>query len=145
MKISSVITFLAMIGGITFIMGLMVMEGSLKYDVSINGSNWNSSYNYINQINQSLSPLESDFKKISDTSEESGGWFFKLVSGISAIPKAIIAVPSVVFSSIIYGREMIGSLGMMFLIPGALILIMMVIVFIWGLFKLIEIFQRYPT
>jgi len=145
MKISSVITFLAIIGGVIFIMANMITEGSEKYDVRINKSDWESSYNYVNDINQSLNPLIEDFNKITDTSEESGGWFFKLVSGIAAIPKAVIAIPSVVFSSVVSAKEITGSMLKSFKVPGEIILIVFVVISIWVVFKLIEIYQRYPA
>ena len=145
MKISSVITFLAIIGGIIFIMANMVTEGSDKYDITINKSDWESSYNYVNDINDSINPLIEDFNKITDTSEDSGGWFTKLVSGISAIPKAIIAIPSVIFSSIVSTKEITGSILKSLKVPSEIILIAFVVISIWVVFKLIEIYQRYPA
>lgn len=145
MKISSVIGFLAIVGGIVFIMAMMVTEGGEKYDVNINKSDWESSYNYVNDINNSLNPLIEDFNKITDTSEDSGGWFSKLVSGISAIPKAVIAVPSVIFSSIVSTKEITGNVLTSLKVPTEIILIAFVIISVWVVFKLIELYQRYPT
>ena len=144
MKISTLVTFLAIVGGIVFIMASMISEGESKYDVSINKSDWENSYNYVNDVNQSLSPLIDDFNKITDTSEDSGGWFSKLVTGISAIPKAVIAVPSLVFSSIVSTKEIATGITSSLKIPGEIILIILTIITVWAVFKLVEIFQRYP-
>ncbi|MFX1312072.1 MAG: hypothetical protein ACFFHD_05625 [Promethearchaeota archaeon] len=142
MKISGVITTILIIGAIIFIMASMINEGQEKYDVEINKSNWENNYDYVNEINETIEPVNNALRIITDTSEDSGGWFYKLTTGIAAIPKAVIAIPSLGMSSAVYAKEIITSITTSLNIPAELIIILLVVISAWVIFKLVEFLQR---
>lgn len=143
MKFSSFFFFLLFVSAIFSLYALMYQEGNQQFgEVNASSSEWNDSYDYVESLNASISPLEKKFKTIQD---EDAGWFSKLTSGITAIPYAVIIFPQVVFG----GLEMAGDVSMGFLvalaIPGYIISIILLGLLVWGVIKLVEQFNKYPT
>jgi len=143
MKFSTFVIFLLFVSGIFFIFAMMYTEGNQQFSgVNASSAEWNSSYDYLAKVNSTVSPLEVKFKTIQD---ENAGWFSKLAAGISAMPYAVIIFPQVIFGAL----ELSGGMTTGFLtalaIPGYLILLILVSLLIWGIFKLVEQFTQYPT
>jgi len=140
MKISTFVQLFLVIAAFMVIFGLMSDEAKVYYPESnINDSEWYGKYNYAEQINESTSGIQTSLKNIGD---DETGWFTKILSGIAAIPKAAIGLVSLVFTSFFLGGKIItGSLTTLN-IPGAIIGIILVVMIIWGIFKLIEIYHK---
>lgn len=136
MKISSVITFMVIIAGIFFVFALMIDEANTQYpDADLNSSEWEDQYDYVDNINSSISPLK---EKLDVITSEDVGWFKKITTGITAIPKVIVFVPKVTFDTIKFGGNMITDFFVALNFPGKITIIALTLVFIFAIFKLIE-------
>lgn len=141
MKISTFIIAILVISGFFFIFGLISQESKQYYpEANINDSEWYGKYDYVSNINRSISPLQESFNKIQD---ENVGWFSKLTSGISAIPSAVIAIPTLLFGSFIVGGEIVTGTATTLKIPFYLIILVSVMILVWGIFKLVEMYNRW--
>ena len=131
------------ISGFFFIFGLMSQEAKTYYpDANINDSEWYGRYDYVSSINTSIAPLQTSFETIQD---ENKGWFTKLTSGIAAIPAAVIAIPNLLFGSFVTGGTIIAGTFTTFNIPIYIILLISVMIIVWGVFKLIEMYNRWQV
>lgn len=143
MKISTFITLILIISAVFFVMGSMTSEiNEYSPEVQINDSAWAGRYDYTEDINASIAPIKNSFDTIQD---ENKGWFSKLTSGIAAIPAAVIAIPKLIFGSLIMGGSLIVGTFTTVGIPFALILTITVMILVWAIFKLIEIYNRWQT
>ena len=140
MKISSFIMILLMIGMVFFVFSQMASEANTKYGPKINNTDWETKYNYVSRVNSTISPLKSSFDNIED---DNIGWFSKLTSGIAAIPRAVIALPALLVSSFSIGGEMISNFATALGVPVFILNIFLTALIVWGIFKLIEAFQRW--
>jgi len=143
MKISTFVMIILVMSGFFFIFGLMSQEAKLYYpDSEINDSDWYGRYDYVSSINSSIAPLERSFKDIGD---ENKGWFSKLTSGIAAIPAAVIAIPSLLFNSFITGGKIVTGMFNTLNVPQYLVTLILVMIVVWGVFKLVEIYNRWQV
>jgi len=141
MKISTFISILLVVGGIFFLFASMVAETNTQYpDADINSSIWSNKYNYADRINTSIAPIQQAFVDIED---DNLGWFTKLVSGIAAIPRAIITLPILIFSGFAIGGEMITGFATAIKLPAYILQVILVMLIAWGLFKLVDTFARW--
>ena len=139
MKLSGYITIILMVGLCFAMVGSVVTDFETEYpEIDVNSS-WETKYNYADEINQSLSGLKEQFDIISDEDE---GWFAKLTAGISAIPKAIIFVPSVLFGTIAYGLIILVDVGTEIGIPPFVSGFAIVAVILFIIFKLVAFWHR---
>jgi hypothetical protein len=139
MKLSVLVTFILLTSAVFFIFSQMVSESNDLYGSNINSSEWDSKYDYVNDINGTISPLYQKFTVIQD---ETQGFFTKLAAGITAIPYAVIVFPQVIFGSLVVtGKISTGFLAAL-AIPGYIITLLLVGILTWALFKLLEFFQR---
>ena len=139
MKVSVVLTYMLVVAGIFFIFATMVDDANQQYSTNINSSEWEDKYDYSANLNETISPLETQLKAISDTEN---GWFTKITAGITAIPYAVIAIPTIMFQSITFaGYLVVGTLSS-FGIPKFLVSIVLLMISFWAIFKLIEFYQR---
>lgn len=139
MRASTFFTILLLVGGLFSLFTLMVQEANQQYpDANLDSTEWNNKYDYASRINKTVAPLKNAFDKIAD---EKNGWFQKITAGIAAIPYAIIIVPSVIFNGLNIGSEMIAGFSSAISIPGSIVLICIIGLIIWGIFKLVEFFQ----
>jgi len=160
MKISTAITFLIIVSAVFAIYGLMVHEANNTYTGKIEGftpintGNWSSSNNgwngqdsntgqfdFLASINGTLGPLQEKFTQIKDPDL---GFFTKLVAGISAIPYAIVLVPDVLFNALFLSGALITAFLTALSVPSWFIVAGCVLLLIWGIFKLLEYYQRVP-
>ncbi|GAF88084.1 unnamed protein product [marine sediment metagenome] len=99
-----------------------------------------SKYDYSKEINESMGGLKKEFDIIGD---EDIGWFSKIAAGITAIPKAIIAVPVTIFQTMRYGISIFSSVGSdIFKIPEEIINFGVVALFIIIIFALVSFWHR---
>ena len=141
MKISTFISLFLVIAGFMFIFALMSDEAKTYYpDANINDSEWAGKYDYSEQINEKMNDSVTAFKNIGD---ENKGWFVKIVSGIAAIPSAVIGIASLVLGSFGYGAGIITGTLTTLTVPATLIFIIIIMITVWGIMKLIELYQRW--
>ena len=139
MKISTLISVMVMVSAIFFIFSSMVQESNEQYpEVNINSSDWEDRYDYVEDINSSVYPIEEKLKVIQD---ENAGFFTKIGAGITALPYAIIVVPHATFNSISIASKMIIDFFMVFGLPSYIITIALLLLLVWAIFKLVEFFQ----
>jgi len=131
-----------MVGVIFFVFAQMATEANTKYSTNINNTDWDTKYNYASRVNNTIAPIKTAFENIED---DNVGWFSKLTSGIAAIPRAVIALPVLLFSSFSIGGEMIGNFATTLGIPLFIVNIFLIILIVWGIFKLVEIYQRWSV
>lgn len=140
MKISTFVSLLLGVGVVFFIFAQMATESNTAYNTNINTSKWDQKYNYANRVNNTISPIQTAFSNIED---DNVGWFSKLSSGIVAIPRAVIALPVLLFSSFSIGGEMITGFMNEIGAPVYLLTVGLIMLIIWGIFKLLEVYQRW--
>lgn len=140
MKISSFVTIILIIAAVFFIFALMVGEVNDQYPTSsLNSSEYDSQYDYIGNINDTFFPIESAFRTIQD---ENAGWFSKLSEGITAIPYALLIIPQALFGSLVYGGNIMVAFFTLWNLPAKIITLGIVILLMWGVFKLVEFFNK---
>lgn len=141
MKISTFIQLFLVIACFMIIFGLMSQEAKTYYpDAGINDSDWYGKYDYSGSINDSFSDTSVALKNLGD---ENKGWFVKILSGIAAIPLAIISLVKVIFSSLFYGAFIVTDAFVILGLPAAIAIIICIMILIWAIFKLIEMVQRW--
>jgi len=107
MKLVSYILIVLMIGFMFTLVATMVTDMQTYYpDYTIDTSEWNSTYDYSSDINNSMAGLQEKLKILGD---EDKGWFPKLAAGITVIPLAVIEIPSILISTLIYGNNIISG------------------------------------
>jgi len=143
MKISTYIMMLLVISGIFFTFALMTQEAKTYYpEAGIDDSDWADKYDFGTSINRTVSPLQKAFEKLGD---EEAGWWTKLTAGITAVPLAIIQIPVVLFQTFVMGGLLITGVFTSLGIPAYLLGIVLIMVLVWGIFKLVEIYQRWQV
>lgn len=143
MKLSTFVTIILIISGVFFAYAQITKEINTQYpDSSLNSSEWEDKYDYIEDVNETFAPLESSLKKIQD---EDAGWFSKLAEGITALPYAILIVPQAVFGSLVFGGEIATGFLTIWAIPSAIITLGLVLILVWAIFKLVEYFNKYEV
>jgi len=141
MKLSQFLIFVVAVAGMFFIFGLMSQEASVDYpDSNINDSEWLGKYDYSEQINESITPLQTAVSNIGDDNK---GWFSQVTSGIIAIPTAIIALPTLFFQTVANGGRIVAGTFTTLKIPSQLVTIVLIMIFIWIIFKLVEIYNKW--
>lgn len=142
MKISTYVLLLVCVGAVLFVYASMMSESAQRYpEANINSSEWAGKYDYALEVNKSISPLQNAFAKIQD---ENTGWFTKLTAGITAIPLAIIELPTLLFKSFSLGGSLITGIFTSFGLPAYFIIVAIILIIVWGIFKLAEVYQRWP-
>ena len=141
MKISTFILMFLAIAAMLFIVGLASQETKLYYpEAGINDSEWYGKYDYSEQINTSIAPIKTSLENIGD---ENKGWFVKILSGIAAVPAAVISLAALVLGSFSFGGGIITGTLKTLGVPGILSIIIILMIVVWGIFKLIEVYQRW--
>lgn len=140
MKISTFFIFLLVVSGVFFVFAEIIRESNQQFpDSNINSSEWEDKYEYVEEINDTLTPLADKLKIIQD---DESGWFSKLTAGITAIPYAVMLVPQALFGGMEFGGGIMLSIFIVLLIPPMLITIATIILLVWGLFELIKFFNK---
>jgi hypothetical protein len=138
------------VGGVIFIFASMVHEANIYYpDADLNSSEWgtykdnntvNSKYDFASQVNDKIKPIKTAIEKIQDSDT---GWFSKIVSGIAAIPYAVIILPVLLFDALTIGGTLITGFMTTLGIPSYIITVALIMMIVWGVFKILEAYQRW--
>jgi len=139
MKISAFIFMILIISGVFFTFAEMIKEQNDNFPNRINSTEWEDKYDYIDDINETFYPIETKLKTIQD---EEAGWFSKLTAGITAIPYAILIMPQAVFGSLLFGGQIVVGFFNVWGLPQKIVTLVLVLILIWGIFKLIEFFNK---
>ena len=142
MKISTFIGILVVIGVIFFVFASMVNESNSYYGTSIDSENLTGKYDYASSINSSIDPIR---KSLETIESEDTGWFTKITAGIAAIPRAVTLLPVMLYSAFSIGGSMITGFFTTLGIPNYILTVALILVLVWGVFKLIEVFQRWQV
>ena len=140
MKISTLSTMLLIVGVFLFLIISMVHESETNYDIDINESAWEDQYDFANDVNDSISPLKNS---IDDITSEDTGWLEKVGSGFTGIIAAVTFLPSFVWSMGKMGTNLITGLGTFLGVPSEIILVFIIMISLWGIYQLIQFFQRW--
>jgi len=141
MKISTFITILAVVGVVFFLFAQMVAESNEYYEVDINSSDWEGKYNFAGDINESIEPIRSSLETIED---EDAGWFTRIAAGITAIPRAVTLIPSLLFEGFKIAGIMITDFFTVLGVPSFILIVSIILLLIWGIIKLVELFHKQP-
>lgn len=140
MKLSTFVLFILIASGVFYTFALIIYEGNENIDGNyLNSSEWEEEYDYIDDVNETFAPLEGKLKAISD---EDTGWWGKLTAGITAIPYAVLIVPQSIFGSLVFGSSITVGFLTLLVIPATIISLATVYLIIWGIFKLIEFYNK---
>lgn len=140
MKISTFTIFVLIISGFFFTYALMVEEANNQFeDTGLNSSAWEDQYDYIDDINETFSPLEQSLKILQD---DEAGWFDKIQEGLAAVPYVLIIVPETVFGSLVFGGEIVVAFFQAWNLPAKIVSLGLVLLLVWAIFKLIEYFNK---
>ena len=141
MKISTYSQLLLVVGVVFFIAGLMINESAVRYpDANMTDDNMTAKYDFSDDINNSISPLKTAMENVVNPDV---GFFSKLSSGLAAIHYAVIALVSVSIGTIGYGIILLSGGAVAFGIPAYLLSVAFISLFVWIVFKLISIYQRW--
>ena len=142
MKISTFITILLFVGVVFFVITLMVTEAEDKYGTDINTTSWEGKYDYAESINESVDPL---IGSIDDITNEDKGWLEKVGAGFTGIISAVTLLPALVWNSFAMGGGLITGVFSSIGLPAYLIGVFIIALIVWGVFKLVEFFQRWQV
>ena len=140
MKISTFTTILLIIGILLFVTIQMINESETNYDIEVNKTGWEGQYDFANDINNSIAPLQ---KSIENIANEETGWLEKVGSGFTGIISAVTLIPKLLFSLIKLGNNLIVGLGIAFGIAGEITQVFLIMLYVWIIYKAIEFFQRW--
>lgn len=140
MRISVFVSTLLIVGLVMFMVIQMVNESEEHYDVAINKTEWENQYDYAQQINNSISPIKNSIDTITN---QDSGWLDKVGAGFTGIIKAVTFLPGLVATSIGMASGMITGIGTWLGLPSYFIFVGIVLLIAWGVFELIEFFQRW--
>ena len=113
------------------LVGSVIYDFETQYpEVDVN-TTWENTYDYTSEINKTVDDIKVKFDIIG--SEETG-WFSKIAAGITAIPKAIIAVPTVLFQTAKYALIILSDISSIiglpdFVLPFATVAFIVVLLF----------------
>ena len=142
MKISTFITSFLVVSAVFFVFALMASDIKTYYpDESRNTSEWEGQYEFQDNITHSVDEISEPLKNLGD---EEKGWILRTISGVAAIPAAVIALISIVFKSFLLGTTLVTGIFTTIGLPMYLIAIVIAMISIWGVSKLLETIQRWP-
>lgn len=122
-----------------FSFGQIINEGEEIYDVNASTEEWEGKYDYVSKLDGIITPLKNKFETLQD---ENKGWFAKLGAGITAIPYAIVLVPTMVFQGVSIGGEITTGFLLALAIPGYIIIAALVGLTIWAISELIKLYNK---
>lgn len=140
MKISTFVSMMLIVGVIMFFVFQMINEAEQNYDLDINKSEWEDRYDFATDVDNEIQPIKDSIDTIQN---QEAGWLERTVSGFTGIIAAITFVPSMLWSIMTLSTGLVTGLGIALAIPAYLITVMIVMLVVWGVMKLIELYQRW--
>jgi len=140
MKISTFVMMLLMVSVILFAMISMVKEGERIYSVDINKTEWEDQYDFVNSVNDSVSPIQESLLTIEG---DDVGFLEKVGAGFTGIISAVTFLPRMVIETSVLGATLIAGLGSAFGLPQYITYALLIALIVWGVFELIKVYQRW--
>lgn len=141
MKISTYIELMLVVGVIFFVFAMMINESAIQYpETNMTDNEMADKYDFSTQINNSFAPLSSAIQQVGNPDV---GFFSKLASGLAAIPYAVILLPSVAIQTLAYGFTLLTGGFIALSVPVYILTVVFIIMLVWVVIKLIEVFQRW--
>ena len=139
----SIFVSVILVVGLTFaVIGSIVDDFEDSYpDIDVNTS-WSDEYDYSERVNDTVYDIKEDFDVITD---EDKGWFERLGAGVTAIPEAIIVVPSIIFKTFVYAVTIMTDVGEEVGIPPFVITFGVVALIVGIIFILVSYWRRYEA
>ncbi len=142
MKLSGYILIIIMVASLFLMMGSIVNDMNTWYPAVTVDTSWNNSYSsYATEINKSMYGLQTSLEKIGDAN----GWFSAVVSGITAIPKAITTIPKVIFQSMGFGINILSDTAQEIGIPPVIVAMGIISLIVIIMFAIVSFWQRYNS
>lgn len=140
MKLTAMFEFVLIIGAVIFAIVAFNTDLNNNYNDGeyINSSEYSSKYEYSSGINRSISKIQTQIDKITDTDT---GFFSKIGAGIIAIPYFVILFPKIAIEGIANVTGVITSMGTDFGLAPYLIGVGIILVSIFLVRKIVEFFQ----
>jgi len=145
MKFITVISMMLVVTIIFFSWGVIVDDLETNYietnisDSSGVNDSYKSTYNRVDELNETFFPVQQDFQDIS----EDDGWFDRIGDASIAIPKVIISIPGVLFTTVNYAISDTVSILKLAGIPAEVVLIASIFITLMILFMIIAFWRRY--
>jgi len=145
MKFITVISMMLVVTIIFFSWGVIVDDLETNYietnisDSSGVNDSYKSTYNRVEELNNTFYPVQEDFQDIS----EDDGWFDRIGDASIAIPKVIISIPGVLFTTVNYAISDTVSILKLAGIPAEVVLIASIFITLMILFMIIAFWRRY--
>lgn len=147
MKLSSTMMLLLLVSMVFLAWGLLISDFETNYvetnisDAPSINETFLQSFDNTAALNESMKDVREGFDKIA-TSE---GFFEGLVNVGFVIPKALIAIPKVLFIQLGLAITTLTQVLALITIPPTFIVIALVGFFMFVLFKLVEFFGKHPV
>lgn len=123
-----------------FVVFQVLNEAEDNYNIEVNKSQWEDRYDFASDVNTQVQPIKNSLDTISNQDE---GWLNKVGAGFTGIIAAITFLPGMLWSIMTLSTGLSTGLGVALAIPAYLITVIIVRLIVWGVFKLIEFFQRW--
>lgn len=147
MKLSSVVMLGLLVSFVFVAWGLLIQDFETNYiDTNIStatsiNETFLQDFDSSEELNESMQPIFEGFKDIA-TDE---GFFDKLQDLAVVVPLAIISVPGVIFNQLVILISLISRFSDIVNIPVQIIVITIIGVFMFILFKLVAFWRRTPV
>ena len=147
MKLSSTIMLVLLVSFVFVAWGILINDFETNYiDTNISSAasineTFLQDFDNSEELNESMQPIFEGFKDIA-TDE---GFFDKIQDLAVVVPLAIISVPGVIFNQLVILISLISTFSELIGIPVQIILIAIVGMFMWILFKLVAFWRRTPV
>lgn len=128
------------VGVIMFTMFQMINEAESNYNIDVNESEWEDRYDFATDVNDEIQPIKDSIDTITN---QDSGWLERIGSGFTGLIAAVIFIPSMLWSIITLSTGLATGLGVALAIPAYIISVIIVMLVVWGVFKLIEVYQRW--
>lgn len=140
MKISTFVSMMLIVGVILFVVFQMINESEANYGIDINQSEWEDKYDFASDVNNEVQPIKDSIDNIQN---QESGWLERVGSGFTGIIAAVTFLPSMLWSILTLSTGLVTGLGVALAIPAYLISVGIIMLIVWGVFKLIEFYQRW--
>ncbi len=147
MKLSSAIMLVLLVSFVFVSWGLLINDFETNYiDTNISSADpinetFLQDFDNTEELNETMQPIFEGFKDLATDD----GFFDKIQDLAVVVPLAIIAVPGVIFNQLVILITLISTFSELIGIPIQIVLISIVGMFMFILFKLVEFWRRTPV
>lgn len=148
MKLSSAIMLILLISFVFVSWGLLIQDFETNYiDTNIStatpmNETFLQDFDSSAELNESMQPIFEGFKVIATKDK---GFFTAVLDLAIVVPLAIISFPGVIFQQLVILISLVSRFAEIINIPVQIVVIAIIGVFMWILFKLVEFWRRTPV